>query len=96
MESKHCPFCEMLASAIVHDGNKKEDEFGFSLYTKYKVQLVRETYRIFPSGSSNRAAVQKSSSYKLKFCPMCGKPLSFPLKKPKRLINPECNAANGG
>ena len=88
MEEKHCPFCEMLESSIKKDSAIKEDAFGYTLYTKYKVNLVRETYRQFPSGSSNRASTQRSASYKLKYCPMCGKSLEdvIPKKKTKPLI----------
>lgn len=91
MEQKHCPFCEMLESAINKDNSIKEDAFGYPLYTKYKISLVRETYRQFPSGSSNRASMQRGASYKLKYCPMCGKSLENVIrkKKIKPLIVPE-------
>jgi len=67
-----CPFCEELRCDIRHSFHGSV-EGKFMVYHKYKAALVKESYRAFPDGSSNRAGVGTGKSHKLNYCPVCGK-----------------------
>ena len=71
-----CPFCEELRCDIRHSFHGSV-EGKFTVYHKYKAALVKESYRAFPDGSSNRAGVGTGKSHKLNYCPVCGKKLDI-------------------